>query len=305
MRKQNSSKKRPIVSSIEVDRQYLISNGSDNLSEPSTSQSRTETEFGENLDEPDHVVFMDEYSPKSQAKMRYSSFQKLPPVSENSPDSVGSLNLLSQKYESLDYDLCENMLFLEEQKRFAFSKLFQIEFMRWIIIFAIGVLTAFTACFIVIGVEKLSELKYKALKEHVEECMNTESKYCLVTPLLYWFLFNALPVLIGSALVTFVAPVAAGSGIPVIKCYLNGVKVPEVVRIKTYFAKALGVIFSVVGGLACGKEGPMIHCGSVIAAGISQGKSTTFKKDLKIFQYFRVDREKRDFISAGNCDSFC
>lgn len=43
----------------------------------------------------------------------------------------------------------------------------------------------------------------------------------------------------------------------------------------------------------------MIHAGAVIAAGISQGKSTTFKKDLQIFKYFREDHEKRDFVSGG------
>lgn len=43
----------------------------------------------------------------------------------------------------------------------------------------------------------------------------------------------------------------------------------------------------------------MIHSGAVIAAGLSQGKSTTFKKDFKIFRYFREDHEKRDFVSGG------
>lgn len=43
----------------------------------------------------------------------------------------------------------------------------------------------------------------------------------------------------------------------------------------------------------------MIHSGAVIAAGLSQGKSTTFKKDLKLFTYFREDHEKRDFVSGG------
>lgn len=43
----------------------------------------------------------------------------------------------------------------------------------------------------------------------------------------------------------------------------------------------------------------MIHSGAVVAAGISQGKSTTLNKDFKIFQYFREDHEKRDFVSGG------
>ncbi|KAB0401473.1 hypothetical protein E2I00_009257, partial [Balaenoptera physalus] len=94
-------------------------------------------------------------------------------------------------------------------------------------------------------------------------------------------------------------PVAAGSGIPQIKCFLNGVKIPHVVRLKTLVIKVSGVILSVVGGLAVGKEGPMIHSGSVIAAGVSQGRSTSLKRDFKIFEYFRRDTEKRDFVSAG------
>jgi chloride channel 6 len=64
--------------------------------------------------------------------------------------------------------------------------------------------------------------------------------------------------------------VAAGSGIPEIKCYLNGVKVPRVARLKTLVAKAVGVLFSVSGGYLVGKEGPMIHSGAILGAGIPQ-----------------------------------
>lgn len=74
---------------------------------------------------------------------------------------------------------------------------------------------------------------------------------------------------------------------------------PRVVRIKTLVVKVIGVATSVIGGLAGGKEGPMIHTGAVIAAGISQGKSTTFRKDFGIFRYFRDDHEKRDFVVGG------
>lgn len=81
----------------------------------------------------------------------------------------------------------------------------------------------------------------------------------LYVPYLKYALVSAIPVAIGSFLVAYIEPVAAGSGVPLVKCYLNGVKVPRVVRIKTLFVKVIGVITSVVGSLAGGKEGPMIH----------------------------------------------
>ncbi|XP_055954224.1 H(+)/Cl(-) exchange transporter 7-like [Argiope bruennichi] len=227
--------------------------------------------------------------------------------------SVGMSNLLSQKYESLDYDICENTLFVTEQTD-AQSKLItenskgclpylqclntitRIAIMRWFVIFLIGILTASIAILITIAIEEISKYKFAFLKNCVDECNDNK---CLFKTYYFWLLFSAVPVAFGSFLVVFVAPVAAGSGIPVIKCYLNGVKVPEVVRLKTLIVKAVGVVTSVIGGLAVGKEGPMVHCGAVIAAGISQGKSTTLRKNCKIFEEFREDHEKRDFVSAG------
>ena len=102
-------------------------------------------------------------------------------------------------------------------------------------------------------------------------------------------------------LVVFVEPVARGSGIPEVKCYLNGVRIPRVVRVLTLVSKAVGVLFSVAGGLPVGKEGPMIHAGSVVAAGLSQGKSTSLGLDTSWtkFQPFRNDHEKRDFVACG------
>jgi chloride channel 7 len=84
-----------------------------------------------------------------------------------------------------------------------------------------------------------------------------------------------------------------------VKCYLNGVKVPHIVRLKTLITKWFGVILAVVGGLAVGKEGPMIHSGSIIAAGVSQGLSTSLGFKLNILKYLRSDTEKRDFVSGG------
>ncbi|XP_066131451.1 H(+)/Cl(-) exchange transporter 7 isoform X2 [Saccopteryx bilineata] len=204
--------------------------------------------------------------------------------------------LLSLKYESLDYDNSENQLFLEEERRINHTAFRTVEIKRWVICAMIGILTGLVACFIDIMVEKLAGLKYKVVKDNIDKF--TE-KGGLSFSLLLWATLNSAFVLVGSTIVAFVEPVAAGSGIPQIKCFLNGVKIPHVVRLKTLVIKVSGVILSVVGGLAVGKEGPMIHSGSVIAAGVSQGRSTSLKRDFKIFEYFRRDTEKRDFVSAG------
>jgi len=54
-------------------------------------------------------------------------------------------------------------------------------------------------------------------------------------------------------LVTFGEPVAGGSGIPLVKCYLNGINVHRLLRLKTLLVKAAGVTSSVLAGLAVGK----------------------------------------------------
>ncbi|KAM8961123.1 H(+)/Cl(-) exchange transporter 7 isoform 2-T2 [Pelodytes ibericus] len=211
-------------------------------------------------------------------------------------DVTHTENLLSLKYESLDYDNSENQLFMEEERRINHAAFRTVEVTRWIICGLIGIFTGLIACFIDIMVEKLAGIKYKVIKDNIDKF--TE-KGGLSFSLLLWATLNAAFVMVGSLLVAYIEPVAAGSGIPQIKCFLNGVKIPHVVRLKTLVVKVAGVILSVAGGLAVGKEGPMIHSGAVVAAGISQGRSTSLKKDFKIFEYFRRDTEKRDFVSAG------
>lgn len=158
-----------------------------------------------------------------------------------------------QIYESLDYEINENVLYLMEKKRSLrskqnrspFCKLLNIgkffttpkEFSRWFIIFLIGVFTALTASFIMVAVDSLSEQKY----EHLQSLFNfylsnnhlhnssrptlnstynstdslsfdtlsfdksqiRDKLFKLQIPLLFWFLTNAVPVLFGSALVTY------------------------------------------------------------------------------------------------------
>lgn len=90
----------------------------------------------------------------------------------------------------------------------------------------------------------------------------------------------------------WIEPVSAGSGIPEVKCYLNGIDLPRVTELKTLVCKVLGVVCSVSAGLPVGKEGPMVHSGAV-AANIVSSRDT------------RNDREKRDFIACGAAAGVC
>lgn len=68
------------------------------------------------------------------------------------------------------------------------------------------------------------------------------------------------------------APEAAGSGIPEVKSYLNGIDVPGLFAWRTLAVKLIGSVGAVAGGLATGKEGPFVHAGACLAALLSQAR---------------------------------
>ncbi|XP_053379304.1 H(+)/Cl(-) exchange transporter 6-like [Mercenaria mercenaria] len=228
------------------------------------------------------------------------SSHRLGDVGEQSPLIVPPerqhFHLPRKDYESLDYDICFNKPFedylVAQTKEHSLSK---IEIIKWIITFLIGVSTGLVAFFIDTIVKQLSKLKFTTVDHSIQICSEDG---CLAVSLLIMVLFNAGFVFIATCLTVY-EPVAAGSGIPEIKCYLNGVRIPRVARLKSLIAKAVGVLFSVAGGLFVGKEGPMIHSGAIIGAGIPQFQSITFKKVKSKFDFFRTDRDKRDFVSGG------
>uniref|UniRef100_A0A7N6BJM4 Chloride channel protein n=1 Tax=Anabas testudineus TaxID=64144 RepID=A0A7N6BJM4_ANATE len=185
--------------------------------------------------------------------------------------------LLSLKYESLDYDNIENQLFLEEERRMSHMSFRCLEISRWIVCGLIGFLTGLIACGIDIVVEKLAGYKYEAVKENIEKYTEAGG---LSISLVLWVVLNSAYVMVGSIIVAFFEPVAAGSGIPQIKCFLNGIKIPRVVRLKVRTTHIL------MDSLEQ-KDAPL------------KVKSTSLKRDFKIFEYFRRDTEKRDFVSAG------
>ncbi|KVI02949.1 Chloride channel, core [Cynara cardunculus var. scolymus] len=77
-------------------------------------------------------------------------------------------------------------------------------------------------------------------------------------------------------IITQFAPTAAGSGISEIKGYLNGIDTRGILLFRTLIGKISGSIGFVGGGLALGKEGPLVHTGVCIASLFGQGGSTKY-----------------------------
>lgn len=226
---------------------------------------------------------------------RTARIQEMRPLLVNS-NHVQDI-LPRKDYESLDYDRCFNRpyeVYVDElsQRRSATN----LAITKWVVTFLVGFLTGMVALFIDFIVKKLTKLKFDTVGDSILQCSHDG---CLVISLLYLLLFNVGFVIVASSLVVL-EPIAGGSGIPEIKCYLNGVKVPRVGRLLTLVSKSVGVLFSVAGGLFVGKEGPMIHSGAIIGAGVPQFQSIAFKRvNLKKYSFFRTDRDKRDFVSGG------
>ncbi len=170
-------------------------------------------------------------------------------------------------------------------------------FRRWLITFFVGLVTGLITTFVTWSTVSLTSLKFKVLYGMIEN----EYGGGPYVPAFLVFLSTQVFFTFLAFLAARFEPLASGSGIPEIKCFLNGINLPRVVTLKTLFAKVGGVIFTVAGGLPAGKEGPMVHCGAVLGAELSHGREEICSVDTSftVKDSFRNDREKRDFVACG------
>uniref|UniRef100_A0A8C7HTX2 Uncharacterized protein n=1 Tax=Oncorhynchus kisutch TaxID=8019 RepID=A0A8C7HTX2_ONCKI len=160
-------------------------------------------------------------------------------------------------YEILDYDRCINEPYVEVLEGMNTKKAQKYEAVRWMLVFAIGVSVGLVGLFVDFFVRLFTKVKFNLVGKSVEEC---SAKGCLTLSLFELLAFNMTFIFIASVLV-LIEPVAAGLGIPEIKSYLNGVKIPGIVRLRIQYqcvCSASDYMFD-PSGLFVGKEGPMIH----------------------------------------------
>jgi len=168
----------------------------------------------------------------------------------------------------------------------------RLDWDRWVMMGLIGFCTGITGFLLHQVIDVIADCKWRFAKQLVLE---GELGLAWLTATSYSLVF----VLVSTALVVLLRPSAAGSGMPELIGFLNGTMIRHIFNVKTYVVKFLSCSMAVGAGMPVGPEGPMIHLGSLVGAGLSQFQSKTLNIKLPFFERFRNSEDRRNFISAG------
>mmetsp|Transcript_13128 Transcript_13128/g.35103 ORF Transcript_13128/g.35103 Transcript_13128/m.35103 type:complete len:785 (-) Transcript_13128:79-2433(-) len=163
---------------------------------------------------------------------------------------------------------------------------------RWLVMGLVGVSMGLLGHFLYVCINLLANIKYGVTRWIIAHAN-------IGVAWLYNVTFTTALVAGSSALVVGWAPQAAGSGIPEVMAYLNGVLINKLFNVRTLLVKFASCALAVGAGLPVGPEGPLIHIGAAMGSAISQGHSTTMGFSTGLFRRFRNPKDKRDFVTAG------
>ncbi|XP_075654582.1 chloride channel protein CLC-d [Castanea sativa] len=222
------------------------------------------------------------------------AWSRLPNAEEGEQEDIGLVQRSdgsSGGVESLDYEVVENYAYWEEQEQRGKLYVGYYVMVKWFFSLLIGIGTGLAAVFINLSVENFAGWKFALTFSIIQKSY--------VAGFIVYVLINLVLVFSSVYIVTNFAPAAAGSGIPEIKGYLNGIDIHGILLFRTLIGKIFGSIGSVGGGLALGKEGPLVHTGACIASLLGQGGSTKYHLSSRWLQVFKSDRDRRDLVTCG------
>ncbi|ORC87433.1 chloride channel protein [Trypanosoma theileri] len=229
-------------------------------------------------------------------------------------------------YESIDYSEVQSLVYKAQMSQRKKGR----RWLKWIMFIAVGICVGLWSVLLFQTLEFMANKKKGLLEQFINyqgnnnktTTINTNSSSSsssssntilgqnnLSTNELNWksigrgygvyILWSVLAAML-SSLCCVVMPSAAGSGVPDVMAYLNGIMFPRIFNIRNLIIKTLSCILAVSSGLPVGAEGPIIHIGSLIGAGIPTGRSRTLHCSASsLLSSFRNPRDMRDFISAG------
>ncbi|XP_015879694.2 chloride channel protein CLC-c [Ziziphus jujuba] len=222
----------------------------------------------------------------------YGRSQPLLVKRTNTTSQIAIVGANSCPIESLDYEIVENELFKQDWRSRTKVQIFQYVVLKWALALLIGLGTGLVGFFNNIAVENIAGFKLLLTTGFM-----VEEKY--YKAFAAYAICNVSLAAAAAALCAFFAPAAAGSGIPEVKAYLNGIDAHSILAPSTLFVKIFGSVLGVSAGFVVGKEGPMVHTGACIASLLGQGGSRKYHLTWTWLKYFKNDRDRRDLITCG------
>ncbi|XP_034701356.1 chloride channel protein CLC-c isoform X1 [Vitis riparia] len=210
----------------------------------------------------------------------------------NSTSQIAIVGASVCPIESLDYEIVENELFKQDWRSRKRVQIFQYIVLKWTLALLIGLGTGLVGFFNNLAVENIAGFKLLLASN-----LMLKDKYGLA--FVTFAGCNMVLAIAAAVLCAYIAPSAAGSGIPEVKAYLNGIDAHSILAPSTLFVKIFGSILGVSAGFVVGKEGPMVHTGACIASLLGQGGSRKYHLTWKWLRYFKNDRDRRDLITCG------
>eukprot|EP01018_Ginkgo_biloba_P013954 Gb_06773 [translate_table: standard] len=157
----------------------------------------------------------------------------------NPPKPSQELTVLGQGTGARELSLSriiENDLFKHDWRGRTRIQIFQYIVLKWTLAFLIGLSTGLIGFFINLAVENIAGTKLM-----ITNNLMIEERYALAFGVFAGT--NLILVTLAAVLCAYIAPAAAGSGIPEVKAYLNGVDAPEILSPRTLIVKIASQIF--------------------------------------------------------------
>ncbi|DBA81171.1 TPA: hypothetical protein ACH3X2_006989 [Trebouxia sp. C0005] len=225
-----------------------------------------------------------------------------PETAEESRETLFRLQRMAG-FESQNFDPQDNDLEREFQVHRTDSDYALAEFWKWAISCLIGLSMGCIGFAVDWGINLLNDAKYQSTASVLRSHGGFWAPFATFVSISIGY------AIVAGSLVAFVEPLAAGSGIPEIKTYLNGIHIKGLLTVKTLVAKLVGVVFSIAAGLIAGKEGPFVHGGGIVGGGLGGMGSQTLwellrgkvvpKARRRWGGFFHNDAEHRDFTAIG------